>query len=111
MLIGRRESGVDIRQYGSGKMGMANVLRTAGKRAAVVVGILDLMKGAAAVIIVQLIVGQTQVMMGSLPIGILTAQIIAALAAMVGHIYPVFVKFKGGKGVVTFFGGPAAIIR
>ncbi len=57
VLIGRRAAGVDIRQYGSGRMGTANVLRTAGKKAAVLAACLDILKGALAVVFAGLIVG------------------------------------------------------
>ncbi len=116
VLVGRRKARVDIRQYGSGKMGATNVLRTAGIKAAVLVGILDLSKGALAVIFAGLIVGKDFLLVGGVGLGALVVQVIAALAALAGHIWPVFAKFRGGRGVATFFGGlfalcpPAAIV-
>lgn len=105
VIVGRREAGVDVRQHGSGKMGMANVLRTAGRRAAIAVFLLDLGKGALAVFLAGVIIGGESMQVGSFQMGALFAQILAGLAAIAGHILPVFVKFKGGRGVVTFFGG------
>jgi len=109
VLIGRRRAGVDVRQYGSGKMGATNVLRTAGRKAAAVVAILDVLKGALAVVVAGLIVGEDFVVVGGFGLGTLAAQVMAALAAVAGHIWPVFVKFHGGRGVSTFFGGLIAL--
>ena len=109
VLIARKKAGVDVRQYGSGRMGMSNVLRTAGGKAAGLVLVLDMAKGALAVIFAGLIIGKGYVLVGGFPLGLFSAQVIAALAAIVGHIWPVFLKFKGGRGVATFFGGLIAI--
>jgi glycerol-3-phosphate acyltransferase PlsY len=71
---------------------------------------LDLMKGALAVIIAGLIVGRDSLVVGGYGVGILVAQVTAALAAMGGHARPVFLKFRGGgRGVATFFGGLAVL--
>ncbi len=110
ILICRRMAKVDVRQYGSGKMGTTNVLRTAGSKAAVLVFVLDLLKGVAAVVIAGLIVGRDYLVVGGFHWGVLVAQVIAALAAMVGHNRSAFLKFRsGGRGVATFFGGMAAL--
>lgn len=105
VLIGRRTAGVDIRQYGSGRMGTTNVLRTAGKKAAALALCLDILKGIAAVVVAGLIVGKSYLIIGEQALGMLDAQVLAGLAAVAGHIWPVFLKFKGGRGVATFFGG------
>ena len=81
----------DIRQIGSGNIGATNVLRTGHKLAAFLTLIGDAGKGAAAVLIARWIGGED------------TAGI-AALCAMLGHLYSVFLGFKGGKGVATFLG-------
>jgi len=105
LLISRRSTKTDIRQVGSGKTGTTNVLRAAGKKAAALALVLDIAKGALAVIFARLIFGDDYQ----------SAQALAALAAIIGHSWPVFVKFKGGRGVATFLGGllamcwPAAI--
>ena len=110
VLIGKQGAKVDVRQYGSGKMGAANVLRTAGTKTAAMVFGLDLMKGALAVIIAGLIIGREYLVIGGFSLGVLIAQVIAALAAMAGHTRSVFLKFRGGgRGVATFFGGLAAL--
>ena len=107
VLIGRRMAKVDIRQHGSGKMGATNVLRTAGRKAAVIVAILDVLKGVLAVIFAGLIWWGLSIIEGeSTSWWLLTsAQVTAALAALVGHIWPIFLKFRGGRGVAPFFGG------
>lgn len=109
LIISKRKAKIDIRQHGSGKTGGTNVLRTLGKKAFLIVVSLDVLKGALAVVIAGLIVSKDSMMVGNFPLWMLTAQVIAALAAMVGHIWPVFVKFKGGRGVATFFGGLIAL--
>jgi len=109
VLIGRRSAKVDIRQYGSGKMGATNVLRAAGRKAAAVVASLDLLKGVLAVVFAGLIVGRGYLVVGDFALGALVAQVLAALAAVAGHIWPVFLKFRGGRGVAPFFGGLVAL--
>lgn len=110
IIISRRFSKVDIREYGSGKMGTTNVLRTSGRKPAVLVFVLDLLKGTAAVVVAGLIFGRGYLVVGDFHWGVLVAQVIAAIAAMAGHNRSVFLKFQGGgRGVATFFGGLAAL--
>ncbi len=109
VLVARRSAGVDVRQYGSGSMGATNVLRTAGRKAGAMVVGLDLLKGVLAVVFAGLIVGGDYLVAGGIGLGILVAQVMAALAAIVGHIWPVFLRFHGGRGVATFFGGLIAL--
>jgi len=109
LLIGRRSAKVDVRQHGSGKTGATNVLRTAGRKAAATVVILDISKGVLAVIFAGLIMRGDYLMVGEFGLGMLLAQVLAALAAVLGHIFPIFLKFKGGRGVATFFGGLIAL--
>jgi len=109
LLISRRSAKVDVRQHGSGKTGATNVLRTAGKKAAALVATLDVSKGVLAVIFAGLIVRGDYLVVGGIGLGMLVAQVLAALAAILGHNFPVFVKFKGGRGVATFFGGLIAL--
>ena len=109
VLISRHRSVVDVRGYGSGKTGATNVLRTAGSRAAAAVLALDMSKGVLAVVFAGLIVGRDYLMVGNFPLGMLATQAIAALAAVGGHIWPIFLRFKGGRGVATFFGGLIAL--
>jgi acyl phosphate:glycerol-3-phosphate acyltransferase len=81
----------DVRKIGSGNIGATNVLRTGKKWAAAATLLCDGLKGAAAVLLAASL----------LPPG---AEIFAALAAVLGHIYPIWLGFKGGKGVATFIG-------
>jgi glycerol-3-phosphate acyltransferase PlsY len=90
-LVARRR-GIDLRDVGSGNVGAANVLRTSGTAWAVLAMVLDAMKGAVAVIVAQ-----------RLAPGAATP-IAAGLASVVGHIYPVWLRFRGGKGVATAAG-------
>jgi len=110
VIVAKRFANVDIRSYGSGKIGSTNVLRTAGKKAAALVLILDILKGALAVLFAGLIVGRDYMVVGNdFGLGLLVAQCLAALASMAGHNWSVFLKFKGGRGVATFFGGLIAL--
>ncbi|MBA7661896.1 Glycerol-3-phosphate acyltransferase [subsurface metagenome] len=109
LLIGRRSAKVDVRQYGSGRTGATNVLRAAGKKAAALVVILDVSKGVLAVLFAGLIVRGDYLVVGEFGLGMLVAQVLAASAAILGHIFPVFLKFKGGRGVAPFFGGLVAL--
>ena len=109
LLIGRRSAKVDVRQHGSGKTGATNVLRMAGKKAAALVATLDVSKGVLAVIFAGLIVRGDYLVVGGIGLGMLVAQVLAALAAILGHNFPVFLKFRGGRGVATFFGGLIAL--
>jgi acyl phosphate:glycerol-3-phosphate acyltransferase len=81
----------DIRQIGSGNIGATNVLRTGNKGLAAATLLLDAAKGAVAVLIARYFLGET-------------AAMLAGLAAFLGHIYPVWLGFKGGKGVATYLG-------
>jgi len=81
----------DIREIGSGNTGATNVLRTGNKLAAFLTVVLDAGKGAIAVLLARHFVGED-------------AAGLAGLFAMLGHLYPIFLKFKGGKGVATFLG-------
>lgn len=107
--VGKRFAKVDIRQYGSGKTGATNVLRVAGKKAAALVCVLDVLKGALAVVFAGLIVGGNYLVWGDFGLGLMSAQVLAALAAMAGHNWSIFLRFQGGRGVATFFGGLAAL--
>ncbi len=111
VLISKRFARVDVRDYGSGKMGATNVLRVAGRKAAALVVFSDLLKGVLAVLTAWLLFwGGQWVVVGSGGWWLVRiAPILAALAAMAGHTWPVFLKFRGGRGVATFFGGLAAL--
>lgn len=97
LLLGRATRGLDVREVGSGSMGSTNVLRAAGPAAAGATFALDVGKGTAAVLCARTL--------GAGPPG----QAAAGLAAMVGHSWPVFAGFRGGKSVATAFGAMLAI--
>lgn len=89
-LLARYWSGVDIRQHGSGNIGATNVWRTLGKVPGIIVLICDMGKGIAAVLLARHITG-----------GGTELELVAAAGVLLGHSYPVFLKFKGGKVVAT----------
>src|SRR5215470_2999379 len=100
-LIVKLRSGADIRQTGSGGTGATNVSRKAGKAAGVVTLALDALKGAAAVLVARWLTGDAG-----------TSWVVAAAAvlAVVGHCFPVWLGFKAGKGVATGLGVFLAIV-
>ena len=81
LLISKRSGKVDVRQYGSGKIGATNVLRAAGRKAAALVLLLDASKGALAVVFAGLIIGRSYLVVGDFALGAMVAQVLAALAA------------------------------
>jgi glycerol-3-phosphate acyltransferase PlsY len=91
-LIVRRKMGADIRETGSGGTGATNVSRRAGKMAGVLTLLLDAAKGCAAVVLAQTTSNDDRVIAA------------AAVAVLVGHIFPVWLGFRGGKGVATGVG-------
>ena len=98
VLLTRMSGAGDLRTIGSGNIGATNVLRTGRKGLAALTLLLDGLKGAAAVILVRLIFPEGE----QLPP-------LAAVGAIFGHLYPVWLRFHGGKGVATFFGIMAAL--
>lgn len=109
-IVSRRFGREDIVKHGSGKTGATNALRIMGRKAAFMIAALDISKGALAVVFAGLIVGQSYLLIGSgYGLGILFAEVLAGLAAMAGHIWPLFNRLKGGRGVATFFGGLIAL--
>lgn len=93
LLAGKLVAKVDIRDYGSGKIGMTNVLRTAGVTAAAVVLLLDMGKAVAVVVAARLLFDSYGVEAAS------------ALAVIFGHNWPVFIGFRGGRGTASGWGG------
>jgi glycerol-3-phosphate acyltransferase PlsY len=112
LIIGKLKKGVDIREYGSGKTGATNVMRTLGTKLGVLTLVLDVVKGGGAVMLAAVIVDGGS---GSFTIGGVSvhwqhvAQVAAGLSAIVGHNWPIFAKFKGGRGVTAYFGTLFAI--
>jgi glycerol-3-phosphate acyltransferase PlsY len=102
-VVGRLR-GIDVRQWGSGRIGGTNVLRSAGPWAAILAVLSDVAKGVLAVFVARALVGSP------------SAEVLAGLAAILGHDFSIFLKFSGGRGVATTLGAlgalylPAALI-
>lgn len=96
---------VDVREYGSGKTGGTNLLRTVGLKIASASAAMDVIKAMLAVTFAGLILGDDSLIVGGALLNSLDARVIAASAAIAGHIWPVFIRFRGGRGVATFYGG------
>lgn len=97
LIVAKRWGAPDLRRIGSGNLGAANVLRASGVTAGVLVAILDAAKGAAGVLVASRLNGSA------------AAAAVAGFAAIVGHIYPIWLRFRGGKGVATACGVFAAL--
>jgi len=95
----RWRRGVDIRQHGSGRTGMSNVLRTGGGKVAALVLVLDLSKGVLAVLLARMVIGAEG------------AEVAAGLLALAGHNWSVFLGFQGGRGIATGLGGLAVMAQ
>lgn len=98
-LIGKLFCGIDIRKHGSGNVGATNVFRTIGKAWGTVVLLIDMVKGFLPTFLIAKLLFDP-----SSPIGMLGFQIALGLCAIVGHVWPVWLRFKGGKGVATSCG-------
>jgi len=105
-LFGKALKGIDIRQYGSGNMGATNVFRTVGKIPGMIVLFLDALKGFAAVALAAGFFYHP-----SSPVNIEWFCIASGLTAVAGHIWTVFLNFKGGKGVATGLGALIAFMH
>jgi len=97
-LAGRLRKGVDIREVGSKNMGAMNVFYQVGPMEAVLVTLADLGKGVGAILLVRWVSGNPLIS----PFDFLTG--LAGAAAIMGHIFPIFLKFRGGKGAATAIG-------
>jgi glycerol-3-phosphate acyltransferase PlsY len=98
-LIGKIFYGVDIRESGSGNTGATNALRTFGAKVGVIVLIIDMLKGIAAILIVRYVMNNTYT---TLSFNLMES--LAGFFVIAGHVFSVFLKFKGGKGVATTAG-------
>ena len=97
LLLVRWKTGRDIRTEGSGNAGATNVLRSHGKALGIAVALLDVAKGAAAVLLVRLVTSDPRYSAA------------AGLAAILGHVFPLYSGFRGGKGVATAVGAFLAL--
>ena len=98
VIISKKMAGFDVREKGSGNAGSTNVLRTVGKKAAIITLICDILKGVVAILIALLA--------GKIIQGLDNALLvqIAGVFVILGHTFPVFFRFKGGKGIATSLG-------
>jgi acyl phosphate:glycerol-3-phosphate acyltransferase len=101
LIISKKYFGIDIRDYGSGNMGATNTFRVLGKRYGTIVMVIDILKGVSAVALYNAIAfyahSENELERTNFMIGL-------GLAAVIGHVFPIFANFKGGKGVATLFG-------
>ncbi|MFQ5847292.1 MAG: glycerol-3-phosphate 1-O-acyltransferase PlsY [Candidatus Methylomirabilales bacterium] len=97
LLVSQAVGQVDIRRHGSGNIGTANVLRTVGKRAALLTLLGDLLKGFLPALVTVLLGGSELLVAG------------VGMAAVLGHNWPIYLRFAGGKGVATSFGALLAM--
>ena len=104
LIISRKFFGIDIRDYGSGNMGSTNVFRVLGSKYGTIVMVIDILKGMMAVALYNFLphylhneLDRTNFMIG------------LGLSAVLGHIFPLFAGFKGGKGVATLLGMVIAV--
>ena len=100
MIVARVYRNVDLTAHGSGRTGATNVLRTLGRGAAAVAFLGDFVKGAVAVLLAKYLIAPDSSWV----------EMIAAIGAVVGHSYSVFIGFKGGRGVVTGFGATVVAV-
>jgi glycerol-3-phosphate acyltransferase PlsY len=102
--VGRVVRGIDIREHGSGNAGATNVARVVGVPWGLLVGLIDILKGLVPVALLSSVVAR------GFGIGTAEAGLILGVAAIVGHLYPAFAGFKGGKGVLTALGVSLALL-
>ena len=93
LIVGRLFRGIDLRKHGSGNLGATNVYRTLGPKFAIPVGLFDMAKGAVPVMVIAPLVSASAYF-----------AIVCGIMAVIGHVFSVFVGFKGGKGVATASG-------
>ncbi len=104
--VGLSMHGIDVRNFGSGNAGATNTFRVLGKKAGILTLALDVIKGFTAASLVYLIpnigplINKTQ---------FINLQLLFGLLSVIGHLYPIFAQFKGGKGIATLFGMIIAI--
>ncbi|MFZ4772108.1 MAG: glycerol-3-phosphate 1-O-acyltransferase PlsY, partial [Ferruginibacter sp.] len=99
LIISKRFFGIDIREYGSGNMGATNTFRVLGSKYGTIVMVVDILKGVVASSLYEFLpfYGGNELQRTNFIIGL-------GMAAVIGHIFPIFANFKGGKGVATLFG-------
>lgn len=98
VIFSRKFAGFDVREKGSGNAGTTNMLRSFGKKAAAITLVCDILKGVVSILIALLISNFKEGSNGALLVQI------AAICVVIGHTYPIFFEFRGGKGVATSLG-------
>jgi glycerol-3-phosphate acyltransferase PlsY len=104
IIISRIFKGIDIRDYGSKNPGFTNVYRVLGTLPAIIVLIMDIGKGVSAVFLV------TQISLGPVTLNLVSLKILAGILVILGHVFPIFAGFKGGKGIATALGALFSLI-
>ena len=104
IIISKIWKGIDIRDYGSKNAGFTNVYRVVGPLPAVTVLILDIGKGMTAVLLI------TQITFNSVSLSLIDLKLIAGVSVILGHVFPLFAGFKGGKGIAAGLGALLSII-
>ncbi len=104
-VAGLLVKGIDIREHGSGNIGASNVFRVVGKKWGILVLVIDILKGFIAVAVIASFCHAHQAIFAKLPYGL-----IVGIAAIAGHNWTVFLKFRGGKGVATSLGVALALL-
>ena len=98
VILSKKMAGFDVREKGSGNAGTTNMLRSVGKKAAAITLVLDILKGVVAILIAMAVGRIFENSNGALLVQV------AGVAVILGHTFPIFFKFKGGKGVATSLG-------
>lgn len=98
--IGKAMHGIDVRDFGSGNAGATNTFRVLGKKAGSIVLLMDIVKGFLATYLVNITSINPQIS----PYQYVNIQLLFGLLAVIGHLFPLFAQFKGGKGIATLFG-------
>jgi len=98
VIFSRKFAGFDVREKGSGNAGTTNMLRSVGKKAAAITLVCDILKGVIAIVIAYILNRFVEGVNGALLVQI------AAISVVIGHTFPIFFEFRGGKGVATSLG-------
>ncbi len=97
---GQRFYDTDVREHGSGNAGATNIFRVLGKRAGTVVLLIDILKGMAATMLAFALIGAGAIR----TVDLTEFKLLLGIVAIIGHVFPVYTRFKGGKGVATLLG-------
>jgi len=103
-IVSKKMAGIDISKHGSGNIGGTNVYRVLGRKVGAIAMGLDLAKAFTAVMAARYIIGDSVFVVVGIPITWQWGQALAAITVMVGHNWSIYIKFRGGKGVATYFG-------